>query len=76
MNEILLIYSLPYPKDINRKIIMKHKYNLLEKKYNMIYKELNKHFLYYSWLRKQLIRKKLINKEYSLLKIIKEYDIY
>ena len=76
MDTILLIKSLPLTDELNNLILINYKYECLEKKYKLKYKDLNKHLLYYIWLRKQLIKKKKINNSYSLLKIIKEYDIY
>ena len=73
-HKLLMIKSFNLPPDINKKIMIEYKYQMLETKYRKIYKHLIKHMQYYMWLNKKMIKK---DKQYiSLLKTIKEFDYY
>ena len=73
-HKLLMIKSFNLPPDINNKIMIEYKYQMLETKYRKIYKHLIKHMQYYMWLNKKMIKK---DKQYiSLLKTIKEFDYY
>tara|TARA_R110001592_G_scaffold58890_2_gene178676 strand:- start:243 stop:476 length:234 start_codon:yes stop_codon:yes gene_type:complete len=74
METIISIYNLPLPMEICERVAKITKHDLLEPKYKRSFNELNKHFLYYSWLNKKINKKDHIQD--SLLKTIKEYDYY
>tara|TARA_R110000823_G_C15706639_1_gene477069 strand:+ start:259 stop:489 length:231 start_codon:yes stop_codon:yes gene_type:complete len=73
-HKLLMINSFQLPPDVNNKIMIEYKYNMLETKYRKDYNELIKHMQYYMWLNKKMIKK---DKQYSsLLKTIIEFDYY
>tara|TARA_R110000823_G_scaffold62950_1_gene148782 strand:+ start:934 stop:1167 length:234 start_codon:yes stop_codon:yes gene_type:complete len=74
MDSIISIYNLPLPKEICERVANIHKHDLLQPTYDKRFMELNKHFLYYSWLNKKINKKD--NVKDSLLKTILEYDYY
>ncbi len=74
METIMPIYHLPLPYDLCVKVANICKHDLLEPTYKRRFNELNKHFLYYSWLNKKINKKDKCND--SLLKTIKEFDYY
>lgn len=74
METILPIYQLPLPYDLCEKVANICKHDLLKPTYERRFNELNKHFLYYSWLNKKINKKDNCND--SLLKTIKEFDYY
>jgi len=80
MDKILLIQSLPLPKELTNKILIDYKYNMLETKYKRQFHELNKHFLYYAWMNKKIRKFGLHQEEpdpnHSLIKTIKMFDYY
>ncbi len=71
---MLMIKSFPLSDDINKKIIIEYKYNMLETKYRKYYNELIKHMQYYMWLNKKMIKKD--KQQITLLKTIKEFDYF
>ena len=75
METILLIKTLPFPFEIQHKIIVQHKYDCYIKRYKKQFDSLNKHLLYYSWLNNKLIKRDNMSNQ-TLLKTIKEYDYY
>ena len=80
MDKILLIQSLPLPKELTNKILIDYKYNMLETKYKRQFHELNKHFLYYAWMNKKIRKFGLHGEEpdpsHTLIKTIKMFDYY
>ena len=73
-NILLMIKSFPLSDDINNKIMIEYKYNMLETKYRKDYNELIKHMQYYMWLNKKMIKKD--KQQITLLKTIKEFDYF
>tara|TARA_R110000823_G_C15790403_1_gene486077 strand:+ start:289 stop:513 length:225 start_codon:yes stop_codon:yes gene_type:complete len=69
-----MIKSFPLSDDINNKIMIEYKYNMLETKYRKDYNELIKHMQYYMWLNKKMIKKD--KQQITLLKTIKEFDYF
>lgn len=73
-NILLMIKSFPLSDDINNKILIEYKYNMLETKYRKDNNELIKHMQYYMWLNKKMVKKD--KQQITLLKTIKEYDYF
>lgn len=74
MNKIILIQNLNLPDEINHKIKLFYKYDMLDKKYKKDHKTLMNHIQYYFFLNKKINKKDNINE--SILKTIKEFDYY
>tara|TARA_R110001592_G_scaffold342978_1_gene633088 strand:- start:12215 stop:12472 length:258 start_codon:yes stop_codon:yes gene_type:complete len=74
MDKLILIKNLNLPDDINHKIKLLYKYDLLETKYKKQKQTLNKHIQYYFFLNKKINKKD--NVKQSILKTIKEFDYY
>jgi len=73
-HKLLMIKSFNLPDEINNKIMIEYKYQMLETKYRKDYSELIKHMQYYMWLNKKMIKKD--KQHISLIKTIKEFDYY
>ena len=73
-HKLLMIESFNLPVEINNKIKIEYKYQMLEIKYRKDYSELIKHMQYYMWLNKKMIKKD--KQHISLIKTIKEFDYY
>ena len=73
-HKLLMIKSFNLPVEINNKIMIEYKYQMLETKYRKDYSELIKHMQYYMWLNKKMIKKD--KHFFSLIQTIKEFDYY
>ncbi len=72
--KMLLITKMNLPIEIERKIKMNYKYDILESTYKKQFNKTIDHLQYYIWLNKKLIKK---DKKFStILKTIKEFDYY
>jgi len=80
MDKVLLIQSLPLPKELINKIHIEYKYQMLETKYQRQFHELNKHLLYYAWMNKKIRKFGLYQEEpdpsHTLIKTIRMFDYY
>ena len=75
MNKLLLIKSLELPSEIQDKILIEYKYDMLhESIYIPRSKKLIDHMQYYFWLNKKLNKKDKAKE--SIIKTIKEFDYY
>lgn len=72
--KMLLITKMNLPIEIERKIKMNYKYDILESTYKKQFNKTIDHLQYYIWLNKKLIKK---DKNFTtILKTIKEFDYY
>ena len=80
METLFCIHQLNLPLEQTNKIMKIHKHTLMEPQYRRQFKELNKHFLYYSWMNKKIrkygLHDDLADPNQSLLQTIKYFDYY